>query len=92
MIPVLITMKGLSCINIIITIIYERTYTVTNNATIHIQESKAVTKLLAVQLTRIIATWENLSYVWQMYDSPVSSRRIFCKINVATYNQKPQKS
>lgn len=56
------------------------------------QQSTTVTKWLAVWLTRIIATWENLSYVWQMYDSPVSSRSIFCKMNVATYNQKPQKN
>ena len=37
-----------------------------------------------IQRTRTVETWENLSKVWQMYDSPVSSSSIFCKMNVAT--------
>lgn len=35
-------------------------------------------------ITNIIATWENLSYVWQIYDRPLSSNKIFCNIKVAT--------
>ena len=37
-----------------------------------------------VELTRIMATCEKRSYVWQMYDKPVSSSKIFCRMNVAT--------
>lgn len=35
-------------------------------------------------LTNMIATCENRSYVWHMYDRPLSSSRIFCKMKVAT--------
>jgi hypothetical protein len=41
-----------------------------------------------------MATWENRSYVWQIYDNPVSSNNIFCRINVATckiYNHSTNK-
>lgn len=37
-----------------------------------------------IGLTSVIATWENRSYVWQMYERPDSSSNIFCIINVAT--------
>lgn len=35
-------------------------------------------------LTKIIATCEKRSNVWQIYDRPFSSNKIFCKMNVAT--------
>lgn len=38
-------------------------------------------------LTRIMATWENRSYVWHIYAKPVSSKRIFCNMNVATWRK-----
>jgi hypothetical protein len=40
------------------------------------------TKILI--LTKTLATCEKRSKVWQMYDKPVSSNRIFCKMKVAT--------
>lgn len=49
------------------------------------------TKNLFWVLTKIIATWENLSYVWHMYESPNSSKRIFCRIKVATCNEEKRK-
>lgn len=46
--------------------------------------SKPFKWISGLRLTKIIATWENLSYVWHIYDKPLSSNKIFCKINVAT--------